>query len=170
MGGSGAAGVGLGGWGHPGRLTLRSSAPPLPLTAPGVGPHPQPARPGVGSRGESRVRPAPPRPGATVIVTSAANEARSLSDIKRGVKFSKRCSTSSRHRQKSLSSPAASGPAGGEENFAYTHRFVQKSTHSNSSSIRLVFGGVTDKGVRKSYEFESSESNGPPQGVFFLCM
>ena len=35
-----------------------------------------------------------------------------------GVKFSKRCSTSSRHRQKSLSSPAASGPAGGEENFA----------------------------------------------------
>ena len=31
------------------------------------------------------------------------------------VKFSKRCSTSSRHRQKSLSSPAASGPAGGEE-------------------------------------------------------
>ena len=34
------------------------------------------------------------------------------------VKFSKRCSTSSRHRQKSLSGPAASGPAGGEENFA----------------------------------------------------
>ena len=36
-------GGGWGGWGHPGRLTLRSSAPPLPLTAPGVGPHPQPA-------------------------------------------------------------------------------------------------------------------------------
>ena len=53
-------GGGWGGWGHPGRLTLRSSAPPLPLTAPGVGPHPQPAQPGVGSRGESRVRPAPP--------------------------------------------------------------------------------------------------------------
>ena len=53
-------GGGWGGWEHPGRLTLRSSAPPLPLTAPGVGPHPQPARPGVGSRGESRVRPAPP--------------------------------------------------------------------------------------------------------------
>ena len=70
MGGSGAAGPGVGWVGAPGAPHSEELRPaPAPHCPGGVGPHPQPARPGVGSRRESRVRPAPPRPRATVIRT-----------------------------------------------------------------------------------------------------